>query len=197
MVVVSARRRCSTPAGVAPEGSESAGDSRRVGKSPGQGVQLARGRGTRGRGSITCSPSSSAISSDRRRGRCWEMESGGTRPVPEATRGPEVIREELGSRRTSRSVLVHLRWSLPWRSFFASGRRLPVLWTHSVSFSAQLFRPARPKRASPEKSSWISAAQVTSLLPLHLRACPPEVIVQADRGRVLGGQNPGVWALLG
>lgn len=144
LVVVSARRRCSTPAGVAPEGSESAGDSRRVGKSPGQGVQLARGRGTRGRGSITCSLSSSAISSDRRRGRCWEMESGGTGPVPEATRGPEVIREELGSRRTSRSVLVHLRWSLPWRSFFASGRRLPVLWTHSVSFFGQLFRPALP-----------------------------------------------------
>ena len=87
LVVFSARWRCSTPAGVAPEGSESAGDSRRVGKSPRQGMQLARGRGTRGRRSTTRSMSPSAISSDRRRGGCWDMESGGTGPVPEASRG--------------------------------------------------------------------------------------------------------------
>lgn len=66
----------------------------------------------------------------------------------------------------------------------------------SVDTLGQLFRLAPPKRTSPEKSSWISAAQGTSLLPLHLRACPPEVRVQAGLGRVLGGQNPGVWALL-
>ena len=99
-------------------------------------MQLARGRGTRGRRSTTRFLSPSAISPDRQRGGCWDMESGGTGPVPEASRGPEVIREELGSRRASGSVLVHPRWSLSWRSFWASGRRFPVLWTHWVSFSA-------------------------------------------------------------
>lgn len=118
------------------------------------------------------------------------MESGGTGPVPEASCSPEVIREDLGSRLRVSSCASALVASLA--EFLGLRPAAPS----SVDTLGQLFRPAAPKRTSPEKSSLISAAQATTLLPLHLRACPPEVRVQAGRGRVLGGQNPGVWALL-
>ena len=196
LVVFSARQRCSTSAGVAPEGSESAGDSRRGGKSPGQGVQLVRGRGTRGRRITTRILRHSAISPDRRRGGCWDMESSGTGPVPEASSGPEVIREDLGSRRASESVLVH-SCAFALVASLAEFLGLRPAAPNSVDTLGQLFRPAAPKRTSSEKSSWISAAQATSLLPLHRRACPPEVRVQAGRGRVLGGSEPGCLGAVG
>lgn len=141
-------------------------------------------------------PEALSVILDRRRGGCWDMESSVTGSVPEASSGPEVIREDLGSRRASESVLVY-SCAFALVASLAEFLGLRPAAPSSVDTLGQLFRPAAPKRTSPEKSSWISAAQATSLLPLHLRACPPEVRVQAGRGRVLGGSEPGCLGAVG